>query len=107
MIKRLAFSLLCLWTISANAFTNKNLDTMCNPATETGLACHAYVIGITQAWKAMSLLTEPECKKFKILSPGMVLAAFQAEYQYLNPEKEAIVFLSKYIIKNGGCLEDG
>ena len=103
MIKSLAFSLLCLWTISANAFTNKDLDEICDPATETGLACTAYVGGVTDTWRMLNILFGLGCKKLETVSMWEVRTAFQAEYKHLDPEREAIWFLTKYIVKNGGC----
>ena len=110
MIKRIAFSLLCLWTISANAgfATNEYINNVvCSPDLKEYHACGTYFKGVTEALKMMILITKPECKRFKRLSPNMVLAAFEAEYEHLDPEDYAITFLSKYIMDNGGCEKDG
>ena len=106
MIKKLAISLLCLWAVSANALSNKDLNTLCDPAMELEFACKTYAIGVTEAWRTMRLLAKPDCKKFKTLSPNMVLAAFQAEYNDLDPEKNAMMFLTEHIMDNGGCEEE-
>jgi len=104
MLKKISILAICLAVNTANAFSNKDANMMCD-LEETRLACMAYVIGITESWRIMHGITKRECKKFKTLSPNMVMAAFQAEYKNLDPEGDNVVHLSKYIIENGGCAD--
>ena len=107
MIKKLFTLSALLFALNANAFNNEQANRMCDDNPEMELACMAYFIGITESWRFFHYLSDPECKKYKTLSPLMVMAAFKTNYKTLDPEADNVLHLSSYIMENGGCEKTG
>lgn len=105
MFKKLLLPLILSISTNAYALTIEQFAALADG--DYRQATTMYLGGVNDTVRIYAVWGNEDCKKWKVLSPNQLMAAFEANYDNIEDKQNHIAsWALEYAIMNGGCADE-
>lgn len=105
MFKKLLLPLILSISTNAHALTIEQFAALADG--DYRQATIMYLGGVNDTVRIYGIWANEDCKKWKVLSPNQLIAAFEANYAHIEDKQNHIAsWAIEYTVMNGGCSDE-